>query len=59
MIIYKIRTNAMHSTCSMGYWSTSHDRINGNSIQRLYSPCTQTINQIIFTINGHLVPIEN
>ena len=30
----------------------------GNNFQRLYSPCTQTINQIIFTINGHSVPIE-
>ena len=36
----------------------SHNMIIGNNIQRLYSPCTQTINQIIFTINGHLVPIE-
>ena len=30
----------------------------GNNFQRLYSPCTQTINQIIFTINGHSVPIQ-
>ena len=30
----------------------------GNNFQRLYSPCTQTINQIIFTINGNSVPIE-
>ena len=30
----------------------------GNNFQRLYSPCIQTINQIIFTINGHSVPIE-
>lgn len=29
-----------------------------NNFQGLYSPCTQTINQIIFTINGHSVPIE-
>ena len=29
-----------------------------NNFQRLYSPCTQTINQIIFTIDGHSVPIE-
>ena len=29
-----------------------------NNFQRLYSPCTQTINQIIFTINGHSAPIE-
>jgi len=26
--------------------------------QRLYSPCIQTKNQIIFTINGHSVPID-
>ena len=30
----------------------------GNNFQRLYSPCTQTVNQIIFTINGHSVPVE-
>ena len=36
----------------------SHDMIIGYNFQRLYSPCTQTINQIIFTINGHSVPIE-
>ena len=30
----------------------------GNIFQRLYSPCTQTINQIIFTINGHLFSID-
>ena len=29
-----------------------------NNFERLYSPCNQTINQIIFTINGHSVPIE-
>ena len=29
-----------------------------NNFQRLYSPCIQTITQIIFTINGHSVPIE-
>ena len=29
-----------------------------NNFQRLYSPCTQTISQIIFTINGHSTPIE-
>jgi len=42
-------------------WATdqpSHDMIIGNNFQRLYSPCTQTINQIIFTINGHSVHIE-
>jgi len=42
-------------------WTTdqpSHDMIIGNNFQRLYSPCTQTINQIIFTINGNSVPIE-
>ena len=42
-------------------WATnqpSHDMIIGNNFQRLYSPCTQTKNQIIFTINGHLVPID-
>ena len=36
----------------------SHDMITRNNFQRLYSPCTQTINQIIFTINGHSVPIK-
>ena len=30
----------------------------GNNFQRLYSPCKQTINQIIFTINGHSIPNE-
>jgi len=30
----------------------------GNNFQRLYSPYTQTINQIVFTINSHSVPIE-
>jgi len=30
----------------------------GNNFQRLYSPCIQSINQIIFTINGHSVPID-
>ena len=42
-------------------WATyqpSHDMIIGNNFQRLYSLCTQAINQIIFTINGHSVPIE-
>ena len=42
-------------------WATdqpSHDMIIENNFQRLYSPCTQTINQIIFTINSHSVPIE-
>ena len=42
-------------------WATnqpSHDMIIGNNFQRLYSPCIQTINQIIFTINRHSVPIE-
>ena len=41
-------------------WATdqpSHDMIIGNNFQRLYSPCTQTIDQIIFTINGHSVPV--
>jgi len=36
----------------------SHDMIIGNNFQRLYYPCTQTINKIIFTINGHSAPIE-
>ena len=42
-------------------WATnqpSHDMIIGNNFQRLYSPCTQTQTQIIFTINGHSVPIN-
>ena len=36
----------------------SHDMTIENNFQRLYSPCTSSINQIIFTINGHSVPIE-
>ena len=43
-------------------WATnqpSHDMIIRNNFQRLYSPCTQSINQIIFTINGHSVLVEN
>jgi len=42
-------------------WATnqpSRDMIIGNNFQRLYSPCIQTINQIIFTINSHSVPIK-
>jgi len=42
-------------------WTTyqpSHDMIIGNNFERLCSLCTQTINQIIFIINGHSVPIE-
>ena len=42
-------------------WATdqpSYDMIIENNFQRLYSPCTQTIDQIIFTINGHSIPIE-
>ena len=42
-------------------WATNqppHDMIIGNNFQILYSPCTQTKTQIIFTINGHSVPIE-
>ena len=41
-------------------WATeqpSHDMIIGNNFQKLYSPCTQTVEQIIFTINGHSVPV--
>ena len=43
-------------------WATnqpSHDMIIKNNFQRLYSPCTQTKSQIIFTINGHSVLIDN
>ena len=29
-----------------------------NNFQRLYSPCTHSTHQIIFTINGHLIPID-
>jgi len=29
-----------------------------NNFQMLYFPCTDTINQIIFTINCHSVPID-
>ena len=42
-------------------WETeqpSHDMIIGNNFQKLYSPCTQTVEQIIFTINGHSVPVQ-
>jgi len=42
-------------------WATnqpSHDMIIGNNFQRLYSTCTQTQTQLIFTINGHSVPIN-
>jgi len=42
-------------------WATnqpSHDMLIGNNFQRLYSPCTQTKTQIIFTMNGHSVPID-
>jgi len=42
-------------------WATdqpSHNMIIENNFQRLNSPCTQTINQIIFRINCHWVPIE-
>lgn len=36
----------------------SHDVIIGNNFQMLYSPYTHTINQILFIMNGHLVPID-
>ena len=36
----------------------SHDMNIGNNFQILYSPCTHTKNQIIFAINGHLIPID-
>ena len=42
-------------------WATNqplHDMNIGNNFQRQYSPCTQTKTQIIFTINGHSVPID-
>ena len=42
-------------------WATdqpSYDMIIGNNFQGFYSPCTQTINQIIFITNGHYIPIE-
>jgi len=35
-----------------------HDIIIGNNFQRLYSQCTQTKNQIIFRLNGHLVTFD-
>ena len=31
---------------------TSHDMIIGNNFQRLYSPCTQKLDKMIFNING-------
>jgi len=42
-------------------WATnqpSHDMIIGNNFQRLYSPCTHTKTQIIFTIKVHSFPID-
>jgi len=42
-------------------WATnqpSHDMIIGNNFQKLYSPCRQAQTQLIFTINGHSVPIN-
>jgi len=48
----------MHYTNSIGYRSTSYDMIIRNSFQRLYSPCTHTISQIIFTKNSHSIPIN-
>ena len=36
----------------------SHDMIIGNNFQRLYSLCTQSKSQIIFTIKGHQVPTD-
>ena len=48
----------MHYTSFMGYWSTLSWYDYWKYFQRLYSLCTQTINQIIFTITGHSVPIE-
>ena len=42
-------------------WATdqpSHDMIIENSFQILYFSCTQTIHQIIFTINGHSIPTK-
>ena len=35
----------------------SYDMIIGNNFQRLYSPCTNTKNKIIFTNNIQSVPI--
>ena len=48
----------MHYTSLWATDQPSHDMIIRNNFQRFYSPCTQTKNQIIFTINGHSVPIE-
>ena len=42
----------------MNYDQPPHDMIIGNNFHRLYFPCTQTINLIIFTINYHLIPID-
>ena len=42
-------------------WATnqpSHDMIIESNFQRLYSPCTRTRTQLMFTINGHSVPIN-
>ena len=39
-------------------YQPSHDIIIKNNFQRLHFPCSQTISQIIFTTNGHLVPID-
>ena len=42
-------------------WATnqpSHNMIFGNNFPRLYSPCTQTKIQMIFTINGRSISID-
>ena len=47
--------------CNIVLWATnqpSHDMIIGNNFQRLYSPCTQTKTQIIFTINDQSILIN-
>ena len=48
----------MHYTSTTTTDQPFHDMIIRNNFWRLYSPYTQTINQIIVTINGHLVPTE-
>ena len=48
----------MHYISFMGYSLTPHDMIIGNNFQKLYSPCTHIINQIIFIINGRSSPIK-
>ena len=48
----------MHNTSFMATNQPFCDMIIRNNFQRLYSPCTETISQIIFTINSHSAHID-